>query len=186
MKKFLMIAVMAVAALTANAQQGEYYVTPKIDLGYTSIHNLNDAKSGIIGGVGVDFEYMVADQFGVGAGVDFQYMESEKVNGYKLKYSHVAIPVVGKYHIGQFAIKAGIQPTFKTSCKLDYEGQEANASEATKSFTLYVPVGVSYTFNTPIELGLNVAIPCTGIGKNVSESDNTKIMPIYLSVGYRF
>ena len=40
MKKFMILVVMAVAAITASAQKGEYFVTPHLNVGYGEMQNM--------------------------------------------------------------------------------------------------------------------------------------------------
>lgn len=207
-----MIAVMVVAALTASAQKGEYFITPHITFGYAHI---NDAKTYVeefgkvdlgslgLGGIGVDFEYMVSDQVGLSAGLDFQYMMTDELvtGNTRVKatvyqdYSFMNIPLLVQYHMGGFAIKAGLQPTFLLSTDIVAEvrgvGVKEEHRESVKELMnttgLAIPVGCSYTFRTPITLDLRCAIPVTRLNKKLYPGeDDIHITPITLSVGYTF
>lgn len=187
MKKFIMSAVMAIVALTASAQKGEYYITPHLGFGYMNMSNMDDLSGGIGGTLGVDFEYMVADQFGISAGLDAFYGESNKENDCYFSYGYLNIPVLAQYHFGNFAVKAGLQPAFI----IDADAHTGSVSESFKdgfnSFSLALPVGISYTFNTPITLDLRCAIPLTKQNKESEPGfDDCKLTTVMLSVGYRF
>lgn len=203
MKKFIMMAVMAIVAISANAQDaGEYFVTPKINIGYANM--TNDAKGAMIFGGGVEFEYMVADQFGLSAGVEFNYLNGDKesVSYPAQNYTHeeyytmgmLNIPILAQYHIGGLALKAGIQPGFIVSPKAHIKdtvtGNADPKIEGMNSFQFGIPVGVSYTFGDALTVGANVTFPVTKMGKNSGDAEvdkyNFRCMPIYLSVGYRF
>lgn len=206
-----MIAVMAVAALTANAQKGEYYVTPRANIGYGVMTN-SEAIGGLLGGIGCNFEYMIADKFGISAAVDFSYLQGDKEKFTYGSYSKeqyytmgfVNIPVLANYHMGNFSIGAGVQPSFMVSPKYHVEYTSGSAHEDVTAdngdnfnkFQFGIPVNLSYTFSSPVTIGLNVTIPVTNLLKNdivkAAEAEagkslgNTKLVPILLTVGYRF
>lgn len=209
MKKFLMMAVMAVMALTASAQ-GDYRVTPHVGIGYTNMSNskfyipspvgLKDLDFDISNGfgaiVGVDCEYFLSENFGISGGVDFLYSKGDK-EGYKQQgidtgnyyadYSFLNIPVLAQYHVGNFAFKAGLQPAFLLSADL-HAGKEGKASlkDDMKTFSLALPVGVSYDFNSPITLDLRCALPLTKQNDKSFFGKDNKFTAVTLMVGYRF
>lgn len=189
MKKFLMIAVMAVAALTASAQKGEYYITPHLGFGYLNMSNLGieDMEGGIGANLGVDFEYMMSDKFGVSAGLDAFYGESDKYNEHYLSYGYLNIPVLAQYHFGGFAVKAGLQPAFLVEADEHCESHSESGKDAFNTFSLALPVGVSYSFKVPVTLDLRCAIPLTKQNKESDPSfDDSKLTTVMLTVGYRF
>lgn len=206
MKKYFMMAVMAVAALTASAQSGEFHITPHVNLGYAYLSNVGDDNDelshNILGGFGADVEYMLTDEFGISGGLDFNYMESGKYT-YKdkdgegesyCKYTWLNVPILAQYHIGNFALKAGIQPVINLSADVHTEASGSGVTvSGDYSFTdelntvgLAIPVGVSYTFDVPVTVDLRCAIPVTGMDKDVDFGDNSLLTPITVSVGYRF
>ncbi len=207
MKKFFLMAVMAVAALTASAQKGEFHVTPHISLGYAHISNseLNidgfsaDLSSCVSGSVGADVEYMITDMFGLSAGVDYNYIQTLKATmkagssetDFYATYSYLNIPVLAQVHFGEgWAIKAGFQPMFMLDADLHADGKDSNISffqkgslkDHCESVAFAVPVGISYTFETPITVDLRCNIPVSNIDK---EGDN-KMLGVIATVGYRF
>lgn len=203
MKKFIMMAVMAIVAISANAQKGEYFITPRIGFGYGNISNMGDdiARDNLGGNLGVDFEYMLSDQFGLSAGLEGMYLKSGEetisVEGASVKtyatYGFVNIPILAQYHFGNFAVKAGLQPSFKASAKLHSDhkvlgmsGSEDEDFNNINSFNLSIPVGISYQFSTPIVLDLRCAIPVTKLNKDNNPGGNNKLTTVMLSIGYRF
>lgn len=210
MKKFMMMAVMAVAALTASAQKGEFHVTPHVSLGYT---HLSDAKGttmfgtadfshNLTGAVGAEVEYMVSNSIGLSAGLDYTYTRSSKdmykVDGVEIDsyctYSFFNVPVLVQYHFGEgFAIKAGVQPMFLLDADMHVDGKDKSTSVSKKgslkdnceSAMLAIPVGISYTFqDTPITVDLRCNIPATKL--NQDEIVDQKMLGIIATVGYRF
>lgn len=146
MKKIFMMAVMAVAALTANAQNevGQFSLMPKAGINISTITgdaDYNDkslgvsfskkSKVGFVGGV--EAEYGVAKNFGITAGVLYS-MEGAKIKGdivnalisgtttTKVNLGYINIPILAQYYIVKgLAIKAGIQPAFAVSKKIKNE-----------------------------------------------------------------
>lgn len=209
MKKLIMFAAMAVMALTASAQsQGDYRITPHAGIGYTNMSNVKALDENISSGIGyvlgVDAEYMLTNNFGVSAGVDFLYSESESVEisskheyveattgEYYLNTAYLNIPVLAQYHFGKFAVKAGVQPGFNLSAKF-HEGVHGkeDVKDDINSFSLAVPVGVSYDFNIPLTLEARVAIPVTNQNKkdeyfNYKQKDS-KFLTAMVTLGWRF
>lgn len=198
MKKFLLMAVMAVAALTASAQKGEFHVTPHIALGYTNLSNAGDYESNLSGKIGADVEYMISDAFGLSAGLDYEYIRSltetgtDKVKIY-YDYSYLNIPVLAQYHFGEgWAIKAGVQPMFLLAADAHADGKSDNSQviitgkvkDIFESFMLAVPVGISYTFESGVNVDLRCNIPTGKMNKKGNE--DSKMLNVAVSVGYRF
>lgn len=205
MKKLLMIAAMAVAAFTANAQ--EIHITPHLGIGYSHFYNMPDGNNDAnTFNVGADVEYMLGSKLGLSAGADLQYVLTEEYQfPYELKnkwqrnkFLYLNIPLLAQYHMGQFAIKAGLQPAFLLSAKHTYDGESSSVKDQLQTFSLALPVGVSYEFKkTPIVLDLRCAIPLTKQNKgNFYQSEegswvegnegNTKLLTVMLTAGYRF
>lgn len=200
MKKFFLMAVMAVAALTASAQKGEFHITPHISLGYVHIPDLTDFESNLSGKIGADFEYMLADQVGLSAGLDYEYIRSlnNTISGggaeikYYNDYSYLNIPVLLQYHFGEgWAIKAGVQPMFNLAAEAHVDGKSSNATanakrdlkKYTEGFMLAVPVGISYTFDSDVTVDVRCNIPT---GKMIKDDKSYSMINIGVSVGYRF
>ena len=207
MKKFFLMAVMAVAALTASAQKGEFHVTPHATLGYAHMTNAEvtaeigtvDLASNIVGGIGADVEYMLANSFGLSLGLDYNYIQSLK-NSIKRNdgelefyttYSYLNIPVLAQVHFGEgWAIKAGFQPMILLAADLHADGKGSNVvfnkkgslKDACESVVFAVPVGLSYTFDSSVTVDLRCNIPVSKIDKG---GDN-KMIGVTATVGYRF
>lgn len=203
MKKYFMMAVMAVGALTASAQKGEFHYTPHISFGYAhyshdvdfGIFNIS-IKHGIQGSVGADVEYMVSNSFGLSAGLDYNYYyfkDSDITPQLKTEittsYSNLNLPILAQYHFGNgFALKAGLQPMFILSMNvsLGMDGEsiiDESSTEDIKTVALALPVGISYTFHTPITIDLRYNIPITTLN---TDEHYKKISGVTLGIGYRF
>lgn len=171
---------MAVAALTVKAQKGEYYVTPHLNVGMTYLTQMLDNNGmNIGGGLGADFEYMLSDNFGVSAGADLLYAKSTEhvkdrmsskgyIESIYYDYSFLNIPVMAQYHSGQLALKAGIQPGLTLAARghdavetQAGKGKKEKALDGVKKMNISLPIGLSYTFKTPVTLELRCNIPLT-------------------------
>ena len=196
------MAVMAVAAFTASAQKGEFHVTPHISLGYGHMSDATtiamngsvDLNSNLLGGVGADLEYMISNSFGLSVGADYNYIRSttEKFGNHDeiyATYSFLNVPVLAQYHFGEgFAFKAGFQPMFMLEAKAyakDKSGSDSKSfKDEFKKVAYAIPVGISYTFETPVTLDLRCNIP---VGKmNDFDGKDMKLLGITATVGYRF
>lgn len=203
MKKFFMSAVMAIVALAASAQQqeaGTFSVMPRVGLGYTNISNM-DRNVGIFNPekksfsdyythiVGAEAKYQVNDIVGVSLGVDynkFSVSESQSVDGvfnYDYSFSTLAIPVLAQFNLGShFGVKCGIQPAFLLTAK---ENSDCDIKEDCKKMLWTIPVGISWTFNTPLVLDLRYNIPLSHMDK-VDFQDNHTMNTVSITLGYRF
>ena len=209
MKKIFMMAVMAVAALTANAQQevGTFSLQPKVGLNVTSITSEGSAlkaKAGFTGGV--EGMYQATEKFGVSAAVMYS-MQGAKVKqdfvkdmatayGYgaavgainedmKINYGYINIPILANYYVVKgLAVKAGIQPGFMVSAKGKLGDTSVNIKESCKKFDFAIPVGVSYEIaNVVIDARYNIGLTKTMKGDGVKKTKNSVFQ---FTVGYKF
>ena len=146
MKKFMMIAAMVVATMSANAQSrfepGTLTVQPR--LGGTGamftnapdidMYGIAEFDATATGGafIGADMEYQLTNRFSVAAGVNWAQAGSGwkdkdisyegkvlEISDFKVETSYVRVPLtVNFYLLKGFAIKSGVQFGFLTSAKL--------------------------------------------------------------------
>lgn len=202
MKKYFMMAAMAVAAFTASAQKGEFHYTPHVSIGYAYFSHEEyvgfdiSLNHSIQGTIGADVEYMLSNSFGLSAGLDYNYIyakDSDKTPKLSLEattsFSYLNVPILAQYHLGDgFALKAGLQPMFILAAKgtFSIDGvslYDKSSTDGFKTMALALPVGISYTFHTPITLDLRCNIPVTTLN---SDDDYAKIVSVSLGIGYRF
>ncbi|MDO4216227.1 MAG: outer membrane beta-barrel protein [Bacteroidales bacterium] len=198
MKKLFLMAVMAMITLAANAQQGEYFVTPRVGLGYTHNSGFGEFCNGFGVSLGAEYEYMVSDKVGLSAGVDFLYSQSDRVEESTpaehynsgesyTEFSFLNIPLIVQLHAGQFAFKAGLQPTINTSATLHVDGVKIGTDNLRK-VGLALPFGVSYQFRSPLVLDLRCALPITKLNKedNLDGDPDNKFTSVMLTLGWKF
>lgn len=209
MKKLMMIAVMAVAALTANAQNevGQLTLQPKVGLNLANITSLKagDESSNIKGdfAVGLEAEYGLAENISIAAGLlysrqgcDFGEVKVEflgQTTGWdknQVNLGYLNIPIVANYYLAKgFAIKAGIQPGFLLSAKQKVDGigntpsENIDIKDGYKSFDLSIPLGLSYEYEKAVfDLRYNLGV--TKLNKEGDESCKNSV--IQFTVGYKF
>lgn len=193
-----MIAVMAVACLTANAQKarhdaGSFTLQPMIGLstGYlrgemesngvtVKIEN-NEARVGLA--VGAEAEYYTSTNwFTLSAGAMYMQQGWGWKNSSSEKLDYINIPVLANFYVAKgFALKVGLQPGFLVNAKVD----GVNVKDAYNTFNLSLPIGLSYEFKNGITLDLRGAAGLTNILKN---SGSTKWYNDggMLTIGYKF
>ncbi|MDE5571118.1 MAG: PorT family protein [Prevotella sp.] len=177
MKKLMMMAAMMVAAVSANAQNevGGVTLKPMAGVNLATMTSTDDSKMRVGLVAGVEGEYGVAEKFGVTAGVLYS-MQGVKFNAlgvdltYKLDY--INVPILANYYLTKgLAIKAGLQPGLNVAKKLKAEAGGVSAEESidggVNSFTLAIPVGVSYEYNSFVldaryNLGITSALDVSG------------------------
>jgi len=201
MKKFMMIAVMAVCCLTANAQKarhdaGSFTIQPMIGLstgnlrgeykseGKTVKYEDDEYRTGLA--IGAEAEYYTKKNWlTISAGLMYQQQGwKDKVAGETItaKVDFINIPILANFYVAKgFALKIGLQPGFLVNAKkgdVDYKSD-------CNSFNLALPVGLSYEFKNGITLDLRGAASLTKLNKNGDDikwySDGGM-----LTIGYKF
>ena len=190
MKKLLILAVVALASLTASAQQGvgTWSVTPKVGFNVATITDTDyGMKFGVV--TGADLTYQLAEKFAITAGAFYSMQGAkEKENGvtYTAKLDYINVPLLANFYvIPGLAIKAGLQPGFNVGHKDKFEsdgGSIEDDIEHFKSFDLSIPIGASYEFNDfVIDARYNF-----GLTKLVDQPGNSsKNSVIQFTVGYK-
>ena len=177
-----MMAVMAVAALTASAQneEGQVTIMPKAGINISSITNSDGtkAKVGFVGGV--EAEYGLPSNFSVSAGVLFSMQGAKAKEGdAKTKLNYLSIPILCNYYVWQgLAVKAGVQPGFLLSAKTG----DLDIKDGCKKFDLSIPVGVSYEYQKfVLDARYNI-----GVTKFNKEGDASRNSVFAITLGYKF
>jgi len=213
MKKMMMIAAMAVACLTASAQNevGQFTLQPKIGMNITNISgaeivtgtSTENANFMVDFAVGVEAEYGLAEKFSLAAGILYSrqgcdFGEFKASNGYTTvgwdknqnKLGYLNIPIVANYYIAKgFAIKAGIQPGFLLSAKRKIDGigitpsEDIDFKDACNSFDLSIPLGLSYETDNVVIDG-RYNLGVTKINKDGDDSMKNSV--IQFTIGYKF
>ena len=152
----MILAIVALASLTASAQQAvsSWSVTPKVGFNLATITDVEDAgmKFGVV--TGADLTYQLQEKFAITVGAFYSMQGArDKHDGLTRtwKFDYINVPVLANYYvIPGLAIKAGIQPGFNLSHKYKTESN-GNSHESDlekfKSLDISIPIGASYEFS---------------------------------------
>ena len=180
-----MIAAMMVAAVTANAQNevGQLTLMPKVGINISSITNGvdNKAKVGLV--AGAEFEYGIAESFGLQFGVLYS-MQGDKAKDIDMteKLDYINIPILAQYYvIPGLAIKAGLQPGFLVRAK---DG-DTSIKEYCNKVDLSIPVGISYEYEHFV-LDARYNIGLTKVYKSDFTDRSCRNSVFAITLGYKF
>ena len=193
MKKFFLMAVMAVACLTANAQnsrhsEGSFTLQPMIGIAAGTLSGTysdfeissKDPRAGLT--IGAEAEYYTKTPWlSVSAALMYTQQGWEtKVNGktYTQKLDYINIPVLANFYVAKgFALKIGLQPGFLVS---------ADDKSSFESFNLSMPIGLSYEFKNGITLDLRGTPGLTAVNKHSTSECKLRSDCSTLTIGYKF
>ena len=198
MKKMMMIAVMAVMCLTANAQKmrhgaGKITIQPMIGFSVGTLRGEEEVNGGTVKyendkarvglAIGAEGEYYFSNGwFSLSAAALYMQQGWEFKGGETYKVDFINIPVLANFYVAKgFALKVGLQPGFLVNAKVG----STDYKDACNTFNLSLPVGLSYEFANGITLDLRGAASMTNLFK---ESGNTKWYADggMLTIGYKF
>jgi len=194
MKKLMMMAVMVVTALTANAQNtqheiGSISIQPKVGIAMGDIagdytYNNEKAKMRFALTAGVEGEYYANAWLGVSLGANYD-QQGWKIDGQTTKLDYLNIPILANFYVTEgLALKTGIQPGFLLNSKVD--GQDFNdvVRKDPETFNFAIPLGISYEYkNFVLDARTNFSL--TKVCK-LSEEDNWRSDLVVLTIGYKF
>lgn len=183
MKKLMMIAAMAVATVSVNAQTepGTFSIIPRIGgtgsmftkAPQPSFAGPGDFDKTAIGGnfLGVDFEYRIAKPFSLSAGVNFADAGMEwkelKTNGGKIKdvkieTSYVNVPITANFYVTRgLALKTGVQFGFLVyaHAKHSLENKTGDTKVTTTTDTKCKDSFKNFDVSIPVGLSYEFKVP---------------------------
>lgn len=190
MKKMMMIAVMAVMCLTANAQKmrhnaGKITIQPMIGFsvgtfrGEYSSATISGNKARVGLAIGAEAEYYTTtDWLSLSAGVKYEQLGWEWKDASTVKLDYIDIPLMANFYVAKgFALKIGLQPGFLVN---------DNANGECKSFNFSIPVGLSYEFKNGITLDLRGGYSLTRVDKFDNDDFKYYTDGGSLTIGYKF
>lgn len=192
MKKMFLTAAMMLASVATFAQNavGQITIQPKVGLNIANVTDADDADARIGLAAGAEFEYGVTDMIGVSAGLVYSmqgYKISEGNYDTTVKLDYLNVPILANVYVAPgLAVKLGVQPGFKLSSKVKYEGSVGSFEgdsddDGVKGFDLAIPVGVSYQYqNIVLDARYN-----WGVTK-VSDDGDSKNSVFQITLGYKF
>lgn len=197
MKKILMIAVMAVATLTASAQAqepGTLAIMPKVGMNCSDISGASDYIKNKFGfAAGAEFEYKFNDWFGLNAGLTYQQQGfSLKDGDDDLTTEYIYVPVTAKFYLVKgLYLGAGAQIGYLTKAKFD----DYDFKDQFNKVDVGLTSAIGYEFPFGLNLELRYYNSLTDVVKDVDPSYSTrhwwddsmnKNRTLQVSVGYKF
>ena len=194
----MMIAVMAIVAMTASAQKtlrdsGTFTLQPKVGLGLASFSGSwttadNESHKMRVGFlVGLEGEYYINDWFSAALGVNYAQQgwkstfDSSPTTTTKLDYLNV--PLTADFYVAPgLALKTGVQFGFLMSAKTE----DTDIKDACEKTNISIPIGISYEFsNFVVDARYNVGL--TKVNKESGHHDNkSRSDLIQITIGYKF
>ncbi|MBQ7510383.1 MAG: PorT family protein [Prevotella sp.] len=160
MKKLFLLAVVLLSAVGIMAQEreGTLTVQPRIGANLSSMTDYNKTSFGYA--FGMEMEYQMTDLLSLSAGLMYSGQGAEDdESGIKetLDIDFVNVPIMlNCYVVPGLAVKAGIQPAFRTKTTVKSDGIKMDVDELFQmlgysdtqmsKFMLSVPVGLSYEY----------------------------------------
>ena len=196
MKKMMMMAVLAIVAMTANAQNtlrenGTFTLQPKVGLGIGFLSGDWSSASGVdrksLFGVlaGVEGEYYVNDWFSAALGVNYA-QQGWKFKGGGIsettKLDYLNIPIVGNFYITEgLALKTGVQ----LGCLLSAKEESTNVKDYYEKMNISIPIGISGEYkNFVLDVRYNISL--TKINKNSNSENKYRSDLFQITLGYKF
>ena len=191
-----MIAVMAVACLTASAQNtlrdnGSFTLQPKVGIGFgmiegswTTAPNVdNKTRTGFL--AGVEGEYYANEWLGIAAGLTYAQQGWKFEGGgntVTTKLDYLNVPITANFYVAQgLALKTGLQMGFLMNAK----DESVDIKDACEKFNLAIPIGLSYEYqNIVLDARYNLAV--TKVNKNSNDDNKWRSSLIQITLGYKF
>ena len=190
MKKLFLMAVVMLASVASYAQHavGSFTLQPKIGMNIADLTDVekSDARIGLA--VGAEFEYQLTDIVSVSAGALYS-MQGCKDDEVTVKLDYINVPLLANVYVAKgFAVKLGLQPSFKVNYKYSgngasFDGDEMDWAPKANGVDLSIPVGVSYEYNNFVldgryNFGVTKAFD--------SKAEKSKNSVFQITLGYKF
>lgn len=193
MKKLMMIAVMAIFAMTASAQNtnrevGAFTLQPKVGLTigsfsgeYITVGGKVDTKKRVGFTAGLEGEIYATNWLGIALGLNYA-QQGWKFGDVKCKYDYLNVPLVADFYVARgLALKTGVQLGFLMNAKWD----DLNVKDDSNKTNFSIPIGISYEFsNVVLDLRYNVAL--SKVNKNATDNYKYRSDLVQFTIGYKF
>ena len=193
MKKLMMIAVMAIFAMTASAQNtnrevGAFTLQPKVGLTigsfsgeYITVGGKVENKKRVGFTAGLEGEIYATNWLGIALGLNYA-QQGWKFGDVKCKYDYLNVPLVADFYVARgLALKTGVQLGFLMKAKWD----DLNVKDDCNKTNFSIPIGISYEFsNVVLDLRYNVAL--SKVNKNATDNYKYRSDLVQFTIGYKF
>lgn len=147
MKHWMMVAILTICgAVNVNAQtkEGEWFASAWMGAGWsTFVGDIEDAKGrfGIV--ANGEIGYNVTDWFAPSLGLTNTYQGVKyDITGRIMNMDILSVPLIANFTVGPVTLKAGIQPDFILSARMD----DINYRDQFKTVSLSAPVALNWQF----------------------------------------
>lgn len=190
----LAVALLLVVCAKAQREEGDVTVQPRVGLNLSTMNDYNQIKPGYA--FGMEMEYQLTDMFSLSAALMYSDQGAwDDESGLKeiLDIDFVNLPVMlNCYVVPGLAVKAGVQPAFRTKTTVRYDGKKYDVDwlldragygdSKMSKFMLSIPVGLSYEYrNVVLDARYNIGV--TDILKGEGMMRNHVFQ---LTLGYKF
>ena len=193
MKKLMMIAVMAIFAMTASAQNtnrevGAFTLQPKVGLAigsfsgeYITVGGKVENKKRVGFTAGLEGVIYATNWLGIALGLNYA-QQGWKFGDVKCKYDYLNVPLVADFYVARgLALKTGVQLGFLMNAKWD----DLNFKDDSNKTNFSIPIGISYEFsNVVLDLRYNVAL--SKVNKNATDNYKFRSDLVQFTLGYKF
>ncbi len=190
----MMIAVMAIVAMTASAQNtlrdnGAFTLQPKVGLGlgsfsgeYVKVAGESDPKTRVGFLVGVEGEYYINSWFSAALGLNYA-QQGWKVDDVAAKLDYLNVPLTADFYVAPgLALKTGVQLGFLMNAK----SGDSDMKDLCNKTNFSIPIGVSYEIsNFVLDIRYNVAL--SKVNKyDGGHGEKSRSDLIQFTLGYKF
>ena len=193
MKKLMMIAVMAIFAMTASAQNtnrevGAFTLQPKVGLTigsfsgeYITVGGKVENKKRVGFTAGLEGEIYATNWLGIALGLNYA-QQGWKFGDVKCKYDYLNVPLVADFYVARgLALKTGVQ----LGCLMNAKWDDLNVKDDCNKTNFSIPIGISYEFsNVVLDLRYNVAL--SKVNKNATDNYKYRSDLVQITIGYKF
>ena len=186
MKKFMILAVMMIATLTASAQQkvGTWSITPTGTFNLATIvgDNTDDMSMKVGLGAGADAMYQLSSRVGLSGGLYYYTQGANGKGDVKYNVDELLIPLMANFYVyPNLALKVGLQPGFIVDAKIKSDKVEVDSSDSFQSVEISLPLGISYEISNFV-IGARYNLGLAKINKGNGSWRNSVLM---FSLGYK-
>ena len=186
MKKFMILAVMMIATLTASAQQkvGTWSITPTGTFNLATIvgDNTDDMSMKVGLGAGADAMYQLSSLVGLSGGLYYSMQGANGKGDVKYNVDELLIPLMANFYVyPNLALRVGLQPGFIVDAKVKSDKVEVDSSDSFQSVEISLPLGISYEISNFV-IGARYNLGLAKINKGNGSWRNSVLM---FSLGYK-
>ena len=182
----MILAVMMVATLTANAQQkvGSWSITPTGVFNLSTIvgDNSSDASMKVGLAAGADAMYQLSSLVGLSGGLYYSMQGANASGDNKVNIDELLIPLMANFYVyPNLALRVGLQPGFIVEAKAKKDKIERDIMDECQSVEISLPLGISYEYRNFV-FGARYNLGLSKINKGNGSQRNSVLM---FSLGYK-